>query len=259
MHLEGDPERPRLVTSRTHEDKTAQMVRWAKRRVVELEKEYLCGFIFKSNSPSSGMERVKIRNEKGMPEKKGVGLFAKIFMEHFPLIPVEEEGRLHDPKLRENFIERIFTMMRWRELLRKRRRMGNLVDFHTRNKLLILSHSPKHHRMMGKLVADGKGIPIEKLYKDYESFLMEALKLKTTAKKNTNVLQHMMGYFKKQLSPDEKQEILEIIQQYYEGYVPLVVPVTLMNHYIRKYKQPYLSMQTYLNPHPIALQLRNHV
>jgi uncharacterized protein YbgA (DUF1722 family)/uncharacterized protein YbbK (DUF523 family) len=259
MHLEGDPEKPRLVTSRTHEDKTEKMVRWAKGRVVELEKEDLCGFIFKSNSPSSGMERVKIRNEKGMPEKKGVGLFAKIFMEHFPLIPVEEDGRLHDPKLRENFIERIFTMMRWRELLRKRWSMGNLVDFHSRNKLLILSHSPKHHKMMGKLVADGKRRGIKKLYQEYESLLMGALKLKTTAKKNTNVLQHMMGYFKKQLSSDEKQELLEIIQQYYEGYVPLVVPVTLMNHYIRKYQQPYLSMQTYLNPHPIALQLRNHV
>ena len=259
MHLEGDPERPRLVTTRTHEEKTEQMVTWAKRRVAELEKEDLCGFIFKSNSPSSGMERVKIYSEKGMPVKKGVGLFAKTFMEHFPLIPVEEEGRLHDPKLRENFIERIFTMMRWRELLRKKRNMGNLVDFHTRNKLLILSHSPKHHKMMGKLVADGKGMPIEKLYRKYESLLMAALKLKTTAKKNSNVLQHMMGYFKKLLSSDEKQELLEIIQQYYEGYVPLIVPVTLMNHYIRKYKQPYLSMQSYLNPHPIALQLRNHV
>ena len=259
MHLEGDPERPRLVTSRTHEDKTEQMVKWAKKRVVELEKEDLCGFIFKSNSPSSGMERVKIRNEKGMPVKKGVGMFARIFMEHFPLIPVEEDGRLHDPKLRENFIERIFTMMRWRELLRKKRSMGNLVDFHTCNKLLILSHSPKHHRMMGKLVADGKGMPIKNLYREYERLLMAALKLKTTAKKNTNVLQHMMGYFKKQLSSDEKQEILEILQRYREGYVPLIVPVTLMNHYIRKYKQPYLSAQSYLNPHPIALQLRNHV
>jgi uncharacterized protein YbgA (DUF1722 family)/uncharacterized protein YbbK (DUF523 family) len=259
MHLEGDPERPRLVTSRTHEDKTAQMVKWAKMRVLELEKEDLCGFIFKSNSPSSGMERVKIRNEKGMPEKKGVGIFAGIFKEQFPLIPVEEDGRLHDLKLRENFIERIFAMKRWRELLSDKWRMGNIVDFHTRNKLLILSHSPKHYRMMGKLVADGKGMPVKKLYKAYEGILMAALELKTTAKKNSNVLQHMMGYFKKQLSSDEKQEILEIIQQYREGYVPLIVPVTLMNHYIRKYRQPYLSMQTYLNPHPVALQLRNHV
>ena len=259
MHLEGVPEAPRLVTSRTHEDKTEQMLKWAKMRVAELEKEDLCGFIFKSNSPSSGMERVKIYNEKGMPVKKGVGMFAMIFVEHFPLIPVEEDGRLHDPKLRENFIERIFTMKRWREFLSKKWSMGSLVDFHTRNKLLILSHSPKHYKMMGKLVADGKAMPIKKLYKEYESLLMAALKLKTTAKKNSNVLQHMMGYFKKLLSSDEKQEILEIIQQYREGYVPLVVPVTLMNHYIRKYKQPYLSMQTYLNPHPTALQLRNHV
>jgi uncharacterized protein YbgA (DUF1722 family)/uncharacterized protein YbbK (DUF523 family) len=259
MHLEGDPERPRLVTSRTREDKTEQMVAWAKRRVGELEKEDLCGFIFKSNSPSSGMERIKIRNEKGMPEKKGVGLFAKVFMEHFPLIPVEEDGRLQDPKLRENFIERIFTMMRWRELLGKKRGLGNLVDFHSRNKLLILSHSPKHHKMMGKLVAGGKGMPIGELYKGYESLLMAALKLKTTPKKNSNVLQHMMGYFKKALSSDEKQEILEILQEYREGYVPLIVPVTLMNHYIRKYREPYLGIQTYLNPHPIALQLRNHV
>jgi uncharacterized protein YbgA (DUF1722 family)/uncharacterized protein YbbK (DUF523 family) len=259
MHLEGDPEAPRLVTSRTHEDKTKQMVIWAKMRVVALEKEGLCGFIFKSNSPSSGMERVKIYNEKGMPVKKGVGMFAMIFMEHFPLIPVEEDGRLHDPKLRENFVERIFAMKRWREFLGKKWSMGSLVDFHTRNKLLILSHSQKHYKMMGKLVADGKVMAITKLYREYEGLLMEALTLKTTVKKNSNVLQHMMGYFKKQLSSDEKQEILEIIHQYLEGYVPLIVPVTLMNHYIRKYKQPYLSMQTYLNPHPTALQLRNHV
>ena len=259
MHLEGDPERPRLVTSRTHEDRTAQMVTWAKRRVVDLEKEDLCGFIFKSNSPSSGMERVRIYNEKGMPMKKAVGMFARIFMDHFPLIPVEDDGRLHDPKLRENFIERIFTMMRWRELLQKRQSMGNLVDFHTRNKLLILSHSPKHYKMMGKLVADGKGMPIRKLYKEYESLLMAALRLKSTIRKNTNVLQHMMGYFKKQLSGDEKQELLEIIQDYYQGYIPLIAPITLINHYVRKYKQPYLSTQTYLNPHPTALQLRNHV
>jgi uncharacterized protein YbgA (DUF1722 family)/uncharacterized protein YbbK (DUF523 family) len=258
MHLKGDPDSPRLVTSRTHKDQTDQMVKWSRKRVLELEKEDLCGFIFKRNSPSSGMERVKIYNEKGMPMKKGVGIFAKMFMEHFPLIPVEEDGRLHDPKLRENFIERIFTMKRWRELLSKKWDISNLVDFHTRNKLLILSHSPKHHKMMGKLVANGKRIPIKKLYREYEAILMEALKLKTTVKKNSNVLQHMMGYFKKQLSPDEKQELLEIIQQYREGHVPLIVPVTLMNHYVRKYKQSYLSTQTYVNPHPIALQLRNH-
>jgi uncharacterized protein YbgA (DUF1722 family)/uncharacterized protein YbbK (DUF523 family) len=258
MRLIGDPESPRLVTIRTREDLTDRMVAWARGRVKELEEENLCGFIFKSDSPSSGMERVKVYTDKGMPEKKGKGIFASIFMEHFPLIPVEEEGRLHDPKLRENFIESIFTLMRWRELLSQGKSVRNLVAFHTQNKMLLFSHSEKHHRMMGKLVAAGKSAPANELYEKYETLLMEALKLKTTIKKNTNVLQHMMGYFKQQLSSDEKQEMLEVIGEYRKGYIPLIVPVTLLNHYVRKYKEPYLVQQTYLNPHPIALQLRNH-
>jgi uncharacterized protein YbgA (DUF1722 family) len=180
-------------------------------------------------------------------------------MEHFPLVPVEEEGRLHDPKLRENFIERIFAFRRWRALLGQPKARGRLVAFHTKNKLLILSHSPKHYQTMGKLVAGVKGAPIQEVYDTYEGLLMEALRLKTTVKKNANVLQHMMGYFKKQLSGDEKQELLEVIDQYRQQYVPLIVPVTLMNHYVRKYDQPYLKEQYYLNPHPLELQLRNHV
>lgn len=259
MHLEGDLESPRLVTTRTHKDQTERMVKWAKKRVKELEKEDLCGFIFKSNSPSSGMERVRVYNEKGMPVKKGRGIFARIFTEHFPLIPVEDEGRLHDPKLRENFIERIFILKRWREVLAEKWGMGNLVDFHTQHKLLILSHSQKHYRIMGKLVAGGKEPPIKRLYAEYEAILMEALRLKTTPKKHAHVLQHVMRYFKKDLSADEKQELIEITSDYREGYVPLIVPTTLINHYVRKYKQAYLSTQTYLKPHPVALRLRNHM
>lgn len=259
FRLVGNPESPRLVTSRTHQDYTERMMQWAKRRVIELEREELCGFIFKGNSPSSGMERVKVYGEKGMPVKKGQGIFAHIFMEHFPLIPVEDEGRLHDPRLRENFVERIFALRRWREALSKKGTMADLVEFHTQHKLLILSHSEKHHRTMGKLVAAGKEMPIKELYARYEALLMEALRLKTTPKKNSNVLMHMMGYFKKQLTSDEKEELLEIIHQYRDGYIPLIVPTTLINHYVRKYSQPYLSKQTYLQPHPIELQLRNHV
>jgi len=204
------------------------------------------------------MERVKVYNEKGMPEKNGVGMFARAFMEHFPLLPVEDDGRLHDPKLRENFIESIFTLMRWREVLSEKRGVGRLVDFHTENKLLILSHSQTHYRQMGKLVAGGKGMAVKNLYADYETLLLDALRLKTTVKKNINVLQHMMGYFKKDLSSDEKRELLEITEEYRKGYVPLIVPITLFNHYVRKYAQSYLDRQTYLKPHPIALQLRNH-
>jgi uncharacterized protein YbgA (DUF1722 family) len=205
------------------------------------------------------MERVRVYNEKGMPIKKGIGLFARILMEHFPLLPVEDEGRLHDPELRENFIERIFTLKRWREVLTEKENRGNVVDFHTKHKLLILSHSPKHYQTMGKLVAKIKELPIREFYRQYQTILMEALQLKTTPKKNVNVLQHMMGYFKEQLSPDEKQELLEVIDHYREEYIPFIVPLTLIQHYVRKYDQPYLKGQLYLNPHPLELQLRNHV
>jgi uncharacterized protein YbgA (DUF1722 family)/uncharacterized protein YbbK (DUF523 family) len=258
LRLVGDPASPRLVTTRTKRDHTDRMLQYARKRVAQLSKENLCGFIFKSKSPSSGMERVKVYNEKGMPVNKGVGLFARVFMEHFPLIPVEEEGRLHDPKLRENFIESIFALKRWREAIAGKMRLSTLVDFHTRHKLLIMSHSPNHYRSMGKLVAEGKKYPLGELFSKYESLLMQAMKLKTTIKKNTNVIQHIMGYFKKQLSKDEKQEILEIIGNYRNEDVPLIVPITLMNHYVRKYEEHYLSRQFYLKPHPIELHLRNH-
>ena len=259
MHLEGNPDSPRLITSRTKQDMTDRMIQWALKRVIELEKEDLCGFIFKSDSPSSGMERVKVYNEKGMPIKKGIGMFAKIFMEHFPLLPVEDEGRLHDPGLRENFIERIFTLKRWREVLGKKKKRGNIVDFHSKHKLLILSHSPKHYQMMGKLVAQAKDLRLKELYQQYQTLLMGSLQLKTTTKKNANALQHTMGYFKEQLSSDEKQELLEVIDHYRKEYIPLIVPITLIHHYVRKYNQPYLRQQVYLNPHPLDLQLRNHV
>jgi uncharacterized protein YbgA (DUF1722 family) len=258
MRLVGDPDSPRLLTTRTQQDHTDRMAKWAKKRVKELEKEDLCGFIFKSNSPSSGMERVKVYNDSGMPVKKGVGMFARIFMDHFPLIPTEEEGRLHDLVLRENFIERVFTLKRWRDLLSEKKGMGKIVAFHTHNKLLIRAHSEQHYRTLGKWVAEGKRIPIEELYTRYSETLMEALKLKSTRRKNANVLQHMMGYFKKRLSSDEKQEMLEIFDQYRLGYIPLIVPVTILKHYVRKYNEPYLAQQTYINPHPISLQLRNH-
>jgi uncharacterized protein YbgA (DUF1722 family)/uncharacterized protein YbbK (DUF523 family) len=259
FRLVGDPENPRLVTSRSQVDHTERMLAWAEKRVRELEKENLCGFIFKSDSPNSGLSRVKVYNAKGMAEKKGVGLFARAFTRHFPLLPVEEEGRLNDAKLRETFIEQIFTLKHWRESLACGRSMKNLVDFHTRHKLLVLSHSPAHAKRMGKLVAEGKQTPIGEVCTQYEGLLIETLRLKTTVKKNMNVLEHILGYFKEQLSADEKQEMLEIFDRYRREFVPLIVPVSLLNHYVRKFGQPYLKQQVYLNPHPIALKLRNHV
>jgi uncharacterized protein YbgA (DUF1722 family)/uncharacterized protein YbbK (DUF523 family) len=259
LRLVGDPSAPKLVTIHGKVDHTERMVTWAGKRVRALEAEGLCGFIFKSNSPSSGMERVKVYNDKGMPKKKGTGLFARVFMDHFPLIPVEDEGRLHDPKLRENFIEMIFTLKRWRETIGQGRRLGNLVAFHTGHKLQVLAHSPEHYRKMGKLVAEGKSVQAGALFSQYEALLVEALRRKATTSKNINVIEHILGYFKRQLTSDEKQEMIEIIRQYRRGHVPLVVPITLINHYVRKYGEPYLSRQVYLNPHPMELQLRNHV
>lgn len=260
LRLVGDPESPRLVTSRSNVDHTEQMQSWAAGRVKQLESENLDGFIFKNRSPSSGMERVKVypASGKGMAEKKGVGMFARAFMDHFPNLPVEEDGRLHDPILRENFIERIFVHRRWRHLLTEAKSVGALVQFHTRHKLLLLSHSETIYREMGRLVASAKQIPEDELYSQYESQLMAALKLRCTPKKHTNVLLHLLGYFKKQISSDEKQEVIEIVEKFKDGLIPLIVPITMINHYVRKYDQEYLAEQYYLNPHPLELKLRNH-
>ena len=259
MRLVGDPAHPRLLTVRTGMDHTERLVTWARRRVQELAAQDLCGFIFKSKSPSSGMARVKVYNDQGVPAPRGVGIFARIFMERFPGLPVADEGRLHNPALRENFIERLFVLKRWRELLAQNPGIGSLVDFHTRHKLLILAHSPSHYRDLGKLVARAREIPLKKLSAGYQTLLLEALRLQATPRKNANVLYHLMGYFKKQLTADEKQELLEVIEAYRREYVPLIVPITLINHYVRKYRQPYLQEQYYLNPHPLELKLRNHV
>ncbi|WP_022668953.1 YbgA family protein [Desulfospira joergensenii] len=258
VRLKGDPRAPRLETQKTQVDKTRMMEEWIPGRLKKLEKENLCGFIFKSKSPSSGLYRIRVYGDDGKVRKTGTGLFARAFTLHFPRIPVEEAGRLQDPGLREHFIEKIFFFQRWRRLVAGSKTPGGLVDFHTRNKLLILSHSQENYRKLGKLVARGRKLGMEPLFDQYESLLFRALNLKTTSKKNINVLLHIMGFFKKQLSPDEKQEMLSVIDQYREGYVPLVVPLTLINHYVRKYDQSWLKSQTYLNPHPFELKLRNY-
>ncbi|MCG8616738.1 MAG: DUF523 and DUF1722 domain-containing protein [Desulfobacterales bacterium] len=258
VRLVGDPACPRLMTQKTDVDMTEMMMSWIPGRLDALANEDLCGFIFRSKSPSSGLYRIRVYGDDGKVRKTGTGLFAKAFTQRFPRIPVEEAGRLHDPKLREHFIESIFSFQRWRHLLKENFTRGGLVDFHTRNKYLILSHSQGDYRQMGKLVARAKEFELGDLFDQYEQMLIKALSLKTTVKKNINVLMHMMGFFKKQLSADEKQEMLTLIDQYRDGFVPLIVPMTLINHYVRKYDQPWLRHQTYLNPHPFELKLRNY-
>ncbi len=258
VRLVGNPENPRLVTRETGVDKTDQMKAWIEGRLKDLEKEDLCGFIFRSKSPSSGLHRIKVYGDDGSVRKTGRGLFARAFTDRFPRIPVEEAGRLNDPGLRENFIENLFSFQRWRNLVETNRTLGGLVDFHTRNKLLILSHSQEQYRKLGRLVAQGKKLEPDQLFGTYEEILLKSLGLKTTLKKNINVLLHILGYFKKDLTGSEKKELLHIIDQYRSEYVPLIVPITLINHYVMKYDQPWLEVQTYLNPHPFELKLRNY-
>ena len=258
MRLVGDPAAPRLLTIKSRQDYTERMVKWAKNRLEELAKENLSGFIFKSRSPSSGMARVKVYDAQGAPAKRGTGIFAALFMARFPLLPVEDEGRLHDPQIRENFVERVFTLHRWREVWGGKWTLADIIGFHTRHKLLLLAHSPRHYQLMGRLVARAKEFPAQELAAQYQALLLEAMKLQATNKKQANVLQHILGYFKKVLSPDEKQELLDLIDSYRRGDLPLLGPLTLINHYVRKYGPPYLQEQYYLHPHPLELQLRYH-
>ena len=259
MRLVGDPSAPRLVTSKGGIDHTERMFAWSRKKLEELVPLGLCGYICKKDSPSSGMERVKVYGDSGIPAKVGAGVFTKAFMDHFPLIPVEEEGRLNDPVLREMFIGRVFTLRRFRDLLAQGKTRGGLVAFHTDHKLLLLSHDRKGYMEMGRLVAAAKELSPSVLYARYQGLLMEALSVKPTVKKSADVLLHMMGHFRKVLSADEKQELLEVISLYRQKLIPLVVPVTLIAHYVRKYRVSYLERQVFLHPHPVELMLRNHV
>lgn len=258
MRLVGDSDSPSLITQKSGIDMTGKMKKWIAGRLNELEEKDLCGFIFKSGSPSSGMERVKVYNPGGNARKTGIGLFAKAFMERFPLVPVEDEGRLHDTNLRENYIVRVFAFARWKELRGSEAGAKELIEFHTRHKYLLMAHSPAVLKELGKLVASQKQIGKSEFFLCYETLFMKALKQLSTVKKNLNVLMHMAGYFRERLLPEEKKELFEVLELYRTGIVPLILPVTLIKHYVRVYGEEYLAGQYYIDPNPIELKLRNH-
>lgn len=249
----------RMVAPKSGTDHTASMRRFSKRRARELDSLDLCGYVLKKGSPSCGMERVKVYEIKGMAQKNGRGVFAEALMEEFPLLPVEEDGRLNDPGLRDNFFVRLFAYRRLKNLFSSRWRGGDLVRFHTAEKLLLMGHDLKGYRDLGKLVADFKSHPRKQLAEEYGRVYMNSLRKIATTKKQVNVLQHLLGYFKKLLSPEERQELVELIEDYRQGLVPLIVPVTLFRHHVRLHKVEYLAGQVYLQPHPKELMLRNHV
>ncbi len=246
----------RLITIKQQHDLTAQMTCWVDQCLPNLEQYNLRGFILKKNSPSCGMYRVKIYQEKGPPRTTGQGIFAAALSARYPLLPIEEEGRLCDASLRENFIERIYAYDRLLTLIKSRPSRGDLVKFHTEHKLLLMAHSNQHYRQLGSMVA--QATELEQTLQHYTRLFMDAFRLLATPAKQTNVLMHCAGYFKKQLDGWEKQELLEIIERYRTGKLPLIVPITMLKHYVTKYNQSYLAGQDYFSPHPDELMLRNH-
>jgi uncharacterized protein YbgA (DUF1722 family)/uncharacterized protein YbbK (DUF523 family) len=259
MRLVGRPQHPRLVTVKTGVDHTQALERLNERRAEELKQLDLSGFVFKKDSPTCGVERVRVYNEHGMPSRNAVGIFARAFMEQFPLVPVEEEGRLRDPGLRENFIERVFCYRRYQNLLTGGVTRRTVVAFHTIHKYLLMAHSQPHFQLLGRLVGRMDRYGPSELAGRYGGLFMEALAVKATVRKHVNVLQHILGYFKARLNAQEKAELLEIIGDYHRGLTPLIVPLTLIKHYVQLFDIAYIRDQVYLNPHPKELMLRNHV
>jgi uncharacterized protein YbgA (DUF1722 family)/uncharacterized protein YbbK (DUF523 family) len=260
VRLEGDPDRPNLVGVKTGADHTRKMERFSRARVKALQALGLSGYILKARSPSCGMARVKLYGEGGtFAGRKATGIFARRLLTAMPHLPVEEEGRLRDPGIRENFITRVFCYHRWRSLVGGRFTRGRLVAFHTAHKFLLRAHSVERLRRLGRLVADAKRFTPARLADRYEALFFETLSRRATTKRHADVLTHMAGFFKQQLSKEEKAELAGLIEDFRQGLIPLVVPVTLLKHYVLKFQNAALAGQIYLNPHPKELMLRNHV
>ena len=241
------------------DDHTEAMRTFSRRRVDALLKDDLVGYILKKDSPSCGMARVKIYDESGSPSKTGRGLFAEALLARCPHLPIEEEGRLNDPRLRENFIERVFAYRRLKDLFAGAWNLGAVVRFHTAHKLVLLAHSPEAYRALGRLVAGGKSLGRAAFREAYEAGFMGALAVIATPRKHANVLMHIAGYFRGRLDDASRQEMLATVEDYRQGLLPLIVPITLVKHHVRVLGLEYLADQIYLQPHPKELMLRNHV
>lgn len=249
----------RLIGYESGDDLTQKMTDWTDRVLPGLDKEGLNGFVLKPGSPSCGMRHAKIFSTTGKPPRLGSGFFARKMMEYAPLLPIETSDRLQNTIVRENFIRRVFVHRRWHQMLTKGKSIGNLVDFHTRHKMLIRAHDLRGYRELGHLLGQSNQSNTDIIFENYATLLFKSMTLKATPKKNNDVLSHAIGFFKKQLDSRDKQEFQEMMLAYKNGKIPLLIPVTLLNHYARKYQKPYLTQQYYLNPSPTELKLLNHV
>ena len=257
LRLVGDPTHPRALGSGDATlDVTSRLKDFARAQIPALAE--LRGYILKKDSPSCGMERVKVYSPRGgAPERKGVGLLARVLKECLPLMPLEEEGRLNDPVLRENFIARIFVYDRWQRLVAEGLSAAALIAFHSDHKYLIMAHSQAAYRRLGQRLAHLKGADLPALSRDYGAELMAVLARRVNRQRHVNVLQHMMGYLKRRIDGGDKAELAAHIEAYRRGEVPLIVPITLFRHYFRRQPDPYMERQAYLAPYPDTLSLRN--
>ena len=248
-----------MIAPKTGHDFTDQMQQYAGTRVQQLINAELDGYVLKKSSPSCGMSRIKVYGVEQPKHNRGVGLFAAELIKRMPNLPIEEEGRLNDPQLRESFVESIFCRNRWRQLHQIGATRRRLVEFHTAHKMLIRSHNETAYRRLGHLVGNAGKVSDTALFQDYEIEFFRALRTRATIKKHCNVLQHALGYFKKLLSPFEKRELHQAVEDYRNELLPLIVPLTLIRFQAKKHDVEYLNYQIYLDPHPKELMIRNRV
>lgn len=237
---------------------TLQLSNYAKEQASHLN-GIICGYILKSKSPSCGMERVKVYHSDGHPIGHSPGIYAQELMNALNPLPFEEEGRLGDAKLRDNFIQRVFVYSRWKNMLQSPLTKNKLVQFHTHHKYMLMAHSQPHYSELGRMIAELPNDNLDTFSNNYFNKLMEALKILATRKNHVNVLAHLMGYLKNHLDADDKKELLECFEDYKMGGIPLIVPITLLNHHFRKHPNQYIENQYYLKPHPKELFLRSSV
>lgn len=259
--VRGEVAAPRLAAPRSGTDWTERMNHYARARVAALAREQLCGYVLKRGSPSCGRVRIRVypASGDGPPTRDGVGLFAAALLAAFPDLPIEEEGRLEDARLRESFVERVFAYHRVGTLFAGPWTLGDLVRFHTAEKMALLAHATEGYRALGRLVATGAAVPRATLAARYRSEFMAILGVPSTPGRHANVLMHMLGHLRDRLDPDARRELFDLIDEHRRGLVPLVVPLTLLRHHVRRLDVGWLRAQSYLSPHPRELMLRNHV
>ncbi len=254
VRLTGTPGAPRML-SRGGDDWTEAMNAYASRRAAALDRMELCGFVLRSRSPSCGLERVRVYDQHGVPQKTGTGLFAAALADALPWLPLEEEGRLHDAELREDFLDAVFALSRWRELTAEGITPGSMVRFHARAKLQLMAHNPALYRDLGRLVARAGTLAPDELASTYLPRFMAAMRTRAGRRRHVNVLQHIAGYLKRRVNAASRREVHDSIREYQLGWLPRSVPLVLLRHHAREQEIGYLTEQTYFSPFPLRLLL----